>query len=290
MGKPVFKPIKKEKKLSGSRNLRTFLMIGVIMIMIIGALLFYYIRDKADINARIEKTETSFPIDIYDIADYSGTTSVVLNDNIPFFNVDDARNGVFENYSSLDSLGRCGTAYANLSKDLMPTEEREEIGMIKPSGWHTVKYPGIIDDLYLYNRCHLIAYSLAGENANEKNLITGTRYFNIYGMLPYENAVRYYITDTGNHVLYRVTPLYKGNDLVAQGVIMEAYSVEDDGGGICFNVFVYNVQPGIVIDYSDGSSSIVEQDNNAELFYKFPKFEYQYEGRIVLKRNSLDYY
>ncbi len=186
---------------------------------------------------------------------YTGSPYSVINNNIPWFNLDRIDTSKsFEKYSELDDLGRCGAAYANLGRDLMPTENRGEIGMIKPSGWHTVKYPGIIDDLYLYNRCHLIAYSLSGENANELNLITGTRYFNISGMLPFENITRNYIEETNNHVLYRVTPVYDGKDLVARGVLMEGLSVEDSGSGIRFNVFVYNVQPGIIIDYLDGTS------------------------------------
>ena len=138
----------------------------------------------------------------------------------------------------------------------MPTEERGEIGMVRPSGWHTVKYPEVIEDLFLYNRCHLIGYQLSGENANEKNLITGTRYFNVEGMLPFENEVARYVRKTGNHVLYRVTPIFEGENLVAEGVLMEAYSVEDQGRGVEFCVFVYNVQPGIEIDYATGESRI----------------------------------
>ena len=164
----------------------------------------------------------------------------------------------FESYSELDQLGRCGVAMANLSPALMPTEERGAIGTVKPSGWHTVKYPELIEDNYLYNRCHLIAFSLAGENANEKNLITGTRYFNVQGMQVFERKVEDYIRKTGNHVLYRVTPVFEDQNLVATGVIMEAYSVEDDGKGICFNVFIFNVQPRIEIDYSDGSSWVAK--------------------------------
>ena len=160
----------------------------------------------------------------------------------------------FENYSDLDFLGRCGVAYANICKELMPTEERGEIGMVKPSGWHTVKYSDRIDGNYLYNRCHLIGYQLAGENANEKNLITGTRYLNVTGMLPFENEVADYVESTGNHVLYRVTPVFDGDNLVASGVQMEAESVEDNGAGVFFNVYVYNVQPGVIIDYATGDS------------------------------------
>lgn len=159
----------------------------------------------------------------------------------------------FENYSDLDSLGRCGVAYANICKDIMPTEERGKIGMIKPSGWHTVKYD-VIKDRYLYNRCHLIGYQLAGENANPKNLITGTRYLNVEGMLPFENLVADYVNNTGNHVLYRVTPMFSGSNLVANGVLIEAKSVEDNGGGIFFNVYCYNVQPGVGINYENGDS------------------------------------
>lgn len=159
----------------------------------------------------------------------------------------------FENYSDLDSLGRCGVAYANICKDIMPTEERGKIGMIKPSGWHTVKYD-VIKDRYLYNRCHLIGYQLAGENANPKNLITGTRYLNVEGMLLFENLVADYVNNTGNHVLYRVTPMFSGSNLVANGVLIEAKSVEDNGGGILFNVYCYNVQPGVGINYENGDS------------------------------------
>ena len=178
-----------------------------------------------------------------------------VNGSIPFFGEEEKkRTDAFESYSELDSLGRCGAAYANLCAELMPTEERGEIGQIRPSGWHTVKYNDLIDGNYLYNRCHLIAYSLAGENANEKNLITGTRYLNKEGMLPFELQVGDYIRATGNHVLYRVTPVYKGEDLVASGVLMEAWSVEDEGRGVCFCVYCFNVQPGIVIDYLTGES------------------------------------
>lgn len=179
------------------------------------------------------------------------------NNNIPEFTEAERHcTEPFELYSELDTLGRCGTAYANLCKELMPEKERGEIGHIKPSGWHTVKYPGIVEGNYLYNRCHLIAFCLAGENANEKNLITGTRYFNVNGMLPYEEKVADYIDKTYNHVLYRVTPVYEGNNLIASGVQIEGWSVEDNGSGICFNVYISNIQPGIKIDYSTGNSWI----------------------------------
>ncbi len=185
---------------------------------------------------------------------YQDAAYVTVNDNVPFFTESEFTTEAFESYSDLDSLGRCGVAYANVCKEIMPTEERGSIGMVKPSGWHTVKYSGI-DGNYLYNRCHLIGYQLSGENANEKNLITGTRYLNVQGMLPFENQVADYVKRTGNHVLYRSTPLFEGNDLVARGVLLEAASVEDRGQGLQFNVFCYNVQPGVTIQYADGSST-----------------------------------
>lgn len=184
---------------------------------------------------------------------YDGKAYVAVNSNEPFFTDSDMTTTAFENYSDLDSLGRCGVAYANICKEIMPTEERGKIGMIKPSGWHTVKYD-VIKDRYLYNRCHLIGYQLAGENANPKNLITGTRYLNVEGMLPFENLVADYVNNTGNHVLYRVTPMFSGSNLVANGVLIEAKSVEDNGGGILFNVYCYNVQPGVGINYENGDS------------------------------------
>ncbi|MBR5336373.1 MAG: DNA/RNA non-specific endonuclease [Lachnospiraceae bacterium] len=198
--------------------------------------------------------EYSGPVRLEDIPGYSGNYYVKLNDNKPSFNKEDMEKEAFESYSDLDDLGRCGPAYAKLGKELMPTSSREDISMIKPSGWRVYKYPDLIEDKLLYNRSHLIAFSLAGENANERNLITGTDYLNKEGMLPFEEGVRTYIRSTGNHVMYRVTPMYKGNELVARGLIMEAYSVEDDGKGICFNIFVYNVQPGVEIDYLTGKS------------------------------------
>ncbi|MBQ6717338.1 MAG: DNA/RNA non-specific endonuclease [Clostridia bacterium] len=161
----------------------------------------------------------------------------------------------YEFYSELDDLGRCGYVMACVGTEIMPTEERGEIGMVKPTGWHTVKYDNV-DGKYLYNRCHLIGYQLSGENANRKNLITGTRYLNIEGMLPFENLIAEYVEETNNHVLYRVTPIFEGDNLLATGVQMEGYSVEDNGEEICFNVFAYNAQPGITINYATGESSL----------------------------------
>lgn len=209
-------------------------------------------KDNAD-GPQEDLVNNNSYVSIDAIPAYDGKAYVAVNNNEPFFTDSDMTTTAFENYSDLDSLGRCGVAYANICKDIMPTEERGKIGMIKPSGWHTVKYD-VIKDRYLYNRCHLIGYQLAGENANPKNLITGTRYLNVEGMLPFENLVADYVNNTGNHVLYRVTPMFSGSNLVANGVLIEAKSVEDNGGGILFNVYCYNVQPGVGINYENGDS------------------------------------
>lgn len=209
-------------------------------------------KDKVD-GPQEDLVNNNSYVSLDAIPAYDGKAYVAVNNNEPFFTDSDMITTAFENYSDLDSLGRCGVAYANICKDIMPTEERGKIGMIKPSGWHTVKYD-VIKDRYLYNRCHLIGYQLAGENANPKNLITGTRYLNVEGMLPFENLVADYVNNTGNHVLYRVTPMFSGSNLVANGVLIEAKSVEDNGGGILFNVYCYNVQPGVGINYENGDS------------------------------------
>lgn len=203
----------------------------------------------------------------YSVSEYDGNPFIEINNNTPFFNEKEkSSTEAFENYAELDSLGRCGVAYANICTELMPTEKRGEIGHIKPSGWHTSnynEYKGLVDGNYLYNRCHLIAFMLAGENDNEKNLITGTRYLNINGMLPFEDKVHDYMkANPNNHVLYRVTPIFKDNNLVADGVLMEAYSVEDSGK-LQFCVFCYNVQPHIVIDYANGENHIADDYGTA---------------------------
>jgi len=207
-------------------------------------------------NAEAEKNK-DFSLD--SIPDFAGKPYCVINNNNPFFDVIEltATNSdsvpSYERYAPLDSLGRCGVTIACVGIDIMPTEKRGEIGQVKPTGWHTVKYD-CVDGKYLYNRCHLIGFQLTGENANERNLITGTRYMNVDGMLPFENMIDDYVEETKNHVLYRVTPIYKGDNLLAHGVLMEAKSVEDNGDGICFNVFCYNAQPGVEIDYKTGKS------------------------------------
>ena len=211
--------------------------------------------------------------DVKSIPEYSGEPYVTIHDNVPFFSEEEFTTDAFETYSELDDLGRCGTAYANICEEIMPTEKRGKIGMIKPSGWHTVKYTGI-DGNYLYNRCHLIGYQLSAENANEKNLITGTRYLNVTGMLPFENMVADYVNETGNHVLYRVTPIYNQENLVADGVLMEAQSVENDDLAFC--VYCYNVQPGIEIDYHTGDSKSSETEQPSKTS----------EDLYVLNRNT----
>ena len=211
---------------------------------------------KNEESTETPKQETT--LDSINIPDYSGNAYIPLLNNQPTFRPDEYTTQSYENYGALDSLGRCTQVYACIGRDLMPTDERGSIGSVKPSGWQTVKYD-IVDGKYLYNRCHLIGWQLTGENANTKNLITGTRYLNIEGMLPFENMVADYIKETNNHVLYRVTPIFDGNDLVAKGIIMEAWSVEDNGDGICFCIFAYNVQPGIEINYANGDSKLTEQ-------------------------------
>ena len=193
-----------------------------------------------------------------EIPAFSGDAYVAINGNVPFFVEEEYTTESYEYYSDLDELGRCGVTMACIGIDIMPTEDRGEIGSVKPTGWQSVKYD-IVDGKYLYNRCHLIGFQLAGENANKKNLITGTRYLNIEGMLPFENMVADYVKETENHVLYRVTPIFEGENLVASGVVMEGWSVEDEGDGVCFCVFAYNAQPGITIDYATGDSRLADQ-------------------------------
>lgn len=224
------------------------LTLGSVLLLILLLAVYFFLLPQPDPVSTV--TLDAIPA-------YAGEPFVVLADNQPQFSQDDLTAQSYEYYGDLDSLNRCTQATACIGRDSMPTEERGAIGQVKPSGWVTAKYD-FVDGKYLYNRCHLIGYQLTGENANESNLITGTRYMNVEGMLPFENMVADYIKETGNHVLYRVIPIFDGSNLVASGVTMEAYSVEDEGEGICFYVYVYNVQPGVVIDYSDGSSFVRE--------------------------------
>ena len=250
----------KRGKIMGRRKknnlLRKTIVTIVIAIFLIIASYFgidipKYLSNEASEN-EISYT-TSF--DLTTIPEYINEPYVVLNNNEPEFSEEDYTTEAFEKYSELDVLGRCGPAFANVCKATMPTEERGSIGSIKPTGWQSVKYE-IVSGGYLYNRCHLIGYQLTGENANEENLITCTRYMNATTMLQFEQEVASYVEETDNHVLYRVTPYFEGDNLLATGVQMEAYSLEDDGEGISFNVFVYNVQPGINIDYETGESKL----------------------------------
>ena len=212
-----------------------------------------------------------------------------VNDNVPQFTEEQITTESFESYSDLDDLGRCGPAIACIGKDIMPTEERGAIGQVKPSGWQMAKYD-IVDGKYLYNRCHLIGYQLSGENANEKNLITGTRYMNMEGMLPFENMVAAYIEETDNHVMYRVTPIFTENNLLADGVQMEAFSVEDNGKGISFNVFVYNMQPGIEINYLDGTSKLESDSDFEETVEKQNIQDEKNDTLYILNTNTMKFH
>ena len=227
---------------------RVWLSLALLLVLLAG---LWYLHTAGDIQSQHVQSVTAIYLD--DIPPFSGEPYVAVNGNEPSFLPGEMTTSSYEVYSPLDALGRCGVASACVGVDLMPTEERESIGQVKPSGWQTVKYD-CVDGKYLYNRCHLIGFQLTGENANKQNLITGTRYMNVEGMLPFENMVADYVKETGNHVLYRVTPIYDGDALVAGGVQMEALSVEDEGKGVSFNVYVYNCQPGVEIDYATGAS------------------------------------
>lgn len=225
------------------------------VILAISIVVIYKIYLNPD-NGVVDTTEAStktISYNIEEIPEYNGEAYIIVNDNNPYFTEKEIKRNDFEEYGDLDNLGRCTYAYAMISKEMMPTKERESIGSIKPSGWQISKYD-FIEGKYLYNRCHLIGYQLTGENANSNNLITCTRYMNASTMVIFENKVSSYIKRTGNHVLYRVTPIFKDTELIARGVLMEAYSIEDNGKGIKFNVIVYNVQDNIVIDYQNGNN------------------------------------
>ena len=238
---------RRKKKKDNSNLIISFL----ILICLFGYMYYWGIVDKF----ASPKTYS-----LEQIPEYSGSNYIIINNNKPFFEEKDYQKNSYEHYSELDNLGRCGSAMALIGVDLMPTKERGSIGMIKPSGWHTIKYD-IVEGKYLYNRCHLIGYQLTGENANELNLITCTRQMNTKGMLDFENKVAEYIRETHNHDLYRVTPIFSNDNLIANGVLMEAYSIEDNGKGIEFNVYVYNVQDGIKIDYLTGESMLSDEKN-----------------------------
>ena len=247
----IVKSVKKSTK-NGKLNFKSALTLAVLFVFItVFALGYFGIIELPFLNEEPSYSLGSFSYE--EIPEHSGEAYVILNDGIPYFNPDEYEAVGFEEYGELDDLGRCVYAFACVGPETMPTEDRGNIGSVKPSGWQSVEYD-IIDGGWLYNRCHLIGFKLTGENANERNLITGTRYLNISGMVKFENRVADYIKETGNHVLYRVTPIFVGSELVARGVVIEAYSMEDGGEEICFNIFCYNVQPGIIINYSDGTS------------------------------------
>ena len=244
--------MRKEKKQENRKLWQKNFVLFIVVVFVVT----FYCREGIEnwVNdTKQEAKELVVSYSLENIPVYTGEAYVVLNNNQPSFGKQDYTTTSFERYSELDSLGRCGVAFANIGIDLMPMDERGSIGMIKPTGWHTIKYENI-SGKYLYNRCHLIGYQLTGENANKKNLITCTRYMNTVGMLEFENKVAKYVEETKNHVLYRVTPVFEGNNLLASGVQIEAYSVEDEGDGIQFNVYLYNVQEGIYIDYATGDS------------------------------------
>lgn len=239
-----------------------FLRLIILSFLIIISTVFYNCSDYINSHFfnfhRTPTNSTAGEFDISLIPEYSGEAYAIINSNIPYFNENELTTEVYEYYPELDSLGRCQTTTACIGQELMPDTEREAIGSVKPSGWNQAKYSELVDGNYLYNRCHLIGFQLTGENANKNNLITGTRYLNVEGMLPFENMVADYIKESGNHVMYRATPVFEGSNLVASGVLMEAFSVEDNGAGILFCVYCYNVQPGIYINYTDGSSRLSE--------------------------------
>ena len=240
-------------------------------------------------GSQSDGSQSSPVVTLEDIPAFDGKTPYVeINRNIPFFENEDTSKS-YETYSELDSLGRCGVAISCIGKELLPAKERGSIGQVKPSGWHTVKYD-VVDGKYLYNRCHLIGYQLTAENANTKNLITGTRYMNVTGMLPFENMVADYLKENpDNHVLYRVTPIYNGTNLVASGVLMEAKSVEDNGEDILFCVYVYNAQPGITIDYATGKSCLSGENPSEDMgggTEELPNPEESEKATYVLNMNS----
>lgn len=233
------------------RHQKLIITAGIILSLVL-ILCICFLTIRPDLNQKEPVASGVQMVPSTDIPEYNGDPYIELNGNQPSFSEKDLTTEVFEHYSELDALGRCGTASAKIGPETMPNEERGPIGEIQPSGWQVANYHDLIDGNYLYNRCHLIAFSLSGENANGKNLITGTRYLNTEGMQPFELEVLDYIRETGNHVLYRVTPIFEGDNLIASGVEMDALSVEDQGAGICFHVFAYNVQPGVIIDYRTG--------------------------------------
>ena len=277
----------------GGKNAKNKKLLGILLVVVIIAAVLFFMWKSGMFEE--PAPEPSAPAetagDIVDkdqteggIPEYSGTPYYVLNGNEPEFTDEEkSTTEAYEYFSELDELGRCGVVHACVGRELMPTEDRESISHVKPSGWVNVPYD-FVDGRYLYNRSHLIGFQLTGENDNELNLITGTRYFNVEGMLPFENMVADYVKETDNHVMYRVTPIYEGDDLVCRGVQMEAWSVEDKGEGLCYNVYVYNVQPGVVINYATGESREADSDETA--WPSEQEEEKPESGKYVLNTNS----
>ncbi len=238
---------------------RILALLAVISILLCGCVEQHIVEAPSYAPVTSGSGASARTLSLEEIPAYSGSPYIIIDENLPWFTTEQVTKTSFEYYSELDELGRCGVVYASIGTDIMPTEERGNIGSVKPTGWQIAKYD-FVDGKYLYNRCHLIGFQLTGENANTKNLITGTRYLNVQGMLPFENMVADYVKETGNHVMYRVTPIFHGDELVARGVQMEGYSVEDNGEGICFNVYCYNVQPRVEIDYRNGDNCLAVED------------------------------
>ncbi len=238
----------------------------------------------------LESSSKEAPTKENGLPDFDGSTPyITVNNNKPYFTKKELGTKSFERYAPLDGLGRCGEALACIGRDIMPTEERGAIGQVKPTGWHLVKYD-IVDGKYLYNRCHLIGFQLTGENANERNLITGTRYLNIEGMLSFENLIADYVKSTGNHVMYRVTPVFEGNNLLASGVYMEGYSVEDNGRGVCFNVYAFNAQPGVSINYKNGNSKLIAAKNESSASSNSSSHPVSDSSRYILNTNTMKFH
>ena len=227
-----------------SKLFRRYPWIAVVLVAIL------FLSQKLGYSGIFVQNAPHSVVKLEDVPDYSGSPWIEINGNVPFFKEEEITDKSFEKYYDLDNLGRVTVAVASIGKDLFPTEERGDIHQVKPTGWQYIE--GVTN----YNRCHMIAFMLTGENANPRNLFTGTRYLNIEGMLPFENETKQYISSTGNHVMYRVTPIFKGNNLLANGVLMEGYSVEDKGKGLKFCVYCYNVQPGTVLDYATGYAKL----------------------------------
>ena len=251
-------------------------LLPIIIVVLLLAVSVYVAHKMKNGNApEVSQSEVSAVYnDLAKLPEYNGQPFAVINGNKPNFSEKELTTVAYEKYSELDSLGRCGVTIATCGKELMPTGDRGSISSVTPSGWVQAYY-SFVDGEYLYNRCHLIGWQLTGEDANRQNLVTGTRYLNVQGMLPFENMVADYIKETGNHVAYRVTPVFVDDELVCRGILVEAFSIEDEGEGICFNVYCFNVQPGVEIDYATGESRLAQSSETSES-----------EGTYILNTNS----